>query len=584
MNEISYLINAIFIATALGVVFSRNKEFVEKTTGFINDTYQKASDLLSNAFQKVTRSKKKFSEYVVIKFINNNFYYIILLVIAYFIIKWYFFNLGLTEFWSDEYAHLFSAKSLAETGKASLPSGKLYLRSYLYTYLVSLAFKFGKVSEFYARLPSVICAMVLLIITFFTGLKFSNKKVALIAVTLLAFEPFFYWWGRASRMYILFALFFFIFLVIFYYSFEELLKLVRKNGSYVKLFVLIITAGVFLYLSYTLQQLAILALPALAVYPLFHPEVKVSKRVVSIVLASIVALFLFYINFGTELAHRFIPPDLSGKVGVPITLYYLRHFFLNTFGLLGFALYGVYYAFKKKEKFFIFLSVITIIYFAILSTFFANISDGRFMVHILAPFYLLAGLGVYRLFAYIKENCLLLKEGIVKIVVLISIFIALFIGKSNLENIHVFGIEGPPNFRLACDYLKDTKELKYNPKKDVVVSTVPMATMHYLDKTDYWLRQSIDDRFLLKKNGIVSEVYSGVPIIRNNKKMRALLKSDKQVWIILDEKRFRSMLNSDMKQTIGNNTEIVGYFGGTRLLKNGKYENSGNSTDPLFFR
>ena len=121
---------------------------------------------------------------------------------------------------SDETLHIYTAKSLLQDGTPTLPSGLQYPRALLYSWSVALSFKLFGISEFSARLPSVICGIASIILVFFVGRSLFNAYVGLIAAFLIAFLPFEIVFSRMSRMYAMYQFFYLLSLFGFYKAFE----------------------------------------------------------------------------------------------------------------------------------------------------------------------------------------------------------------------------------------------------------------------------------------------------------------------------------------------------------------------------
>jgi 4-amino-4-deoxy-L-arabinose transferase-like glycosyltransferase len=121
---------------------------------------------------------------------------------------------------SDETLHIYTAKSLLQDGTPTLPSGLQYPRALLYSWSVALSFKLFGISEFSARLPSVICGIGSIILIFLVGRSLFNAYVGLIAAFLIAFLPFEIVFSRMSRMYAMYQFFYLLSLFGFYKAFE----------------------------------------------------------------------------------------------------------------------------------------------------------------------------------------------------------------------------------------------------------------------------------------------------------------------------------------------------------------------------
>src|SRR3989338_4574098 len=76
-------------------------------------------------------------------------------------------RLGAGSFWIDELFYVNGAISILEQGAPVLEGGRVYTRALPYTYVVAVAFKLFGVSEFAARIPSVMFGMLTIIGIFF---------------------------------------------------------------------------------------------------------------------------------------------------------------------------------------------------------------------------------------------------------------------------------------------------------------------------------------------------------------------------------------------------------------------------------
>ena len=110
-------------------------------------------------------------------------------------------GIGKDSFFIDELYHVYAAKSLNENHTLSLPSGKLYARASIYTYLVSLSFKIFGISEFSARLPSVVCGLLYLSFYYYIITKLFNSKIAILSTFMLMFSYMQIHFTKDCRMY-----------------------------------------------------------------------------------------------------------------------------------------------------------------------------------------------------------------------------------------------------------------------------------------------------------------------------------------------------------------------------------------------
>ncbi|NQT24465.1 glycosyltransferase family 39 protein [candidate division KSB1 bacterium] len=112
-------------------------------------------------------------------------------------------NLDRASFWVDEVNTVFTAKSLNETGVDTLPSGAIYGRARIYTAIVAASFKLFGVSEFSARMPSVLFGVLSILLAYGLVRIWFDPKTALFTAFFMAFSHFEVGWSRTARMYTL---------------------------------------------------------------------------------------------------------------------------------------------------------------------------------------------------------------------------------------------------------------------------------------------------------------------------------------------------------------------------------------------
>ena len=110
-------------------------------------------------------------------------------------------NLGASEFWFDEYFHVFAAQALSRTGQPTLPSGEVYGRGLEITRLVAVAQRHVADPELAARLPSAIFGIANVLIFTAIAWKVGGPWVALWAALLLGTYPGAVLEARNTRFY-----------------------------------------------------------------------------------------------------------------------------------------------------------------------------------------------------------------------------------------------------------------------------------------------------------------------------------------------------------------------------------------------
>ena len=114
-----------------------------------------------------------------------------------------FANLGAPSLWHDELVHAFVGKSIAETGRAELPSGVPYYSGTAINVILAGVIKFWGMSEAALRTPSVLIAGVNVVLTFFVLRPLLGPATAVIAAFAMALCPWTVAWSREARFYTL---------------------------------------------------------------------------------------------------------------------------------------------------------------------------------------------------------------------------------------------------------------------------------------------------------------------------------------------------------------------------------------------
>jgi uncharacterized membrane protein len=111
------------------------------------------------------------------------------------------FNLNYEPYWQDELTSYFAAKGILAHGIPVLPSGFLYAKGELYSYVLALFIAIFGEQYGILRIPSVIEYLVSLPLFYYVCYYFCNRRVALLATAMLAFSPYTLLWGHEVRMY-----------------------------------------------------------------------------------------------------------------------------------------------------------------------------------------------------------------------------------------------------------------------------------------------------------------------------------------------------------------------------------------------
>lgn len=112
-------------------------------------------------------------------------------------------NLAAPSLWHDELVHVFVAQSIAETGRAVLPSGEPYYNGTVFNALLAGVIKVWGTGEAAVRAPSVVFGAVNVVLTFLVLRPLLGRNTAVVAAVGLAVSPWAVAWSREARFYAL---------------------------------------------------------------------------------------------------------------------------------------------------------------------------------------------------------------------------------------------------------------------------------------------------------------------------------------------------------------------------------------------
>jgi 4-amino-4-deoxy-L-arabinose transferase-like glycosyltransferase len=111
------------------------------------------------------------------------------------------YNLAYEPYWQDELSSFYAAQGVLTHGLPFFPSGFLYEKAELYSYLLAVwTLLFGDQGGI-PRLISAIEYIVSIPLLYVVGCTFFERRIALLAAAMLALSPVALEWGRQVRMY-----------------------------------------------------------------------------------------------------------------------------------------------------------------------------------------------------------------------------------------------------------------------------------------------------------------------------------------------------------------------------------------------
>ncbi|MEM4266991.1 MAG: glycosyltransferase family 39 protein, partial [Candidatus Nanoarchaeia archaeon] len=127
------------------------------------------------------------------------------------------YSLGFQSLWIDESFSINASLAVLRHFYPLLESGFFYSGYLLHTYLLSGMFFLFGVSEFTARLPSVVFGSLFIVLVYLFVRYLFNARVAIFSSILVAFSTLEIAWSRQARSYVMLQFVFFLSLFLFLY-------------------------------------------------------------------------------------------------------------------------------------------------------------------------------------------------------------------------------------------------------------------------------------------------------------------------------------------------------------------------------
>ncbi len=124
-------------------------------------------------------------------------------------------------YWQDSLTSYYAAKGILAHGLPFLPSGFLYPKAELYSYVLALSIAIFGEQNGALRIPSVIEYLVSLPVFYGIACYFFQRRVALLATAMLALSPYAIRWAGEARMYEQAQLMTIIVMYLFYRALQE---------------------------------------------------------------------------------------------------------------------------------------------------------------------------------------------------------------------------------------------------------------------------------------------------------------------------------------------------------------------------
>ncbi|MCK5630477.1 MAG: glycosyltransferase family 39 protein [Nanoarchaeota archaeon] len=398
---------------------------------------------------------------------NKALILIIGITIAGFILR--LWQLGEQSFWMDEGYSVLAAMQTLVHGYPLLDSGFVYSRGIIHNYVMAGSIWLFGLSEFSARLPSVIAGTAFIPVIYFIVKKMFSYRAGLLTAAFVAFSSYEIAWSRQARMYIFLQLFFFL-SVYFYWKFYNNPNV--RDGFWCLLFIA---------LSISIHQFGALALPVFALHFLIinihkpREFLRMLKGIVrGIVKNKIYVLLTLAVCGWIVLQIKGMPGIMNTRVNY-IGQYW--NFLTGGFGrFIWLAVIGFIVTKKKKEGLLLVMCYSAL--FLILS-YFLKLLHYRYLFFVLPVLFILTSESLVYPLRWFRDKRI--KTAILGVFLIIILIVQHNFVLFPKEFYYLEPETPQPDFKSAYGYVAQ------NLNDSLLVASHPAMARIYYRKADYWL-------------------------------------------------------------------------------------------------
>ena len=477
------------------------------------------------------------------------------------------YDLSYEPYWQDELSSYYAAHGILAHGLPFFPSGFLYEKAELYSYVLALwTILLGNSN---GRFISTVEYIVSIPLLYFVGCYFFRRRVALLATAMLALSPSVLLWARQERMYEQAQLLTLLVMYLFYRAVQEQ----RRS----RILYLALSALILDYLSH--EEIFII-LPALVICilvvsrgtPCLLPTVLYQKQwwcALAIGITCIATqLLLTHVThppvLGTDSSQR--PFVQFSTENVPFYLDLL--FFPSVNGTMPWiglnsvlAIIGCIWARYDNNRRAQYCALFLSISFFTLALIFTMQAD-RYFYPLLPAYYLMGAYALVKMVDVVhllvsvtvtpqkmvirlvrrtylsRPMCWLLQCNFILVCACVLLAPMLPISNYNLFISRVAGLSYHrhyPDYDTVGQYMQ-----RHWQKGDVVISVAPdFSIFYYAGHVDYFF--SINRAlFLFERDSHIIDTSIGVKALLNQDDFRTVLAAHARVWIISDNAEYQA--------------------------------------------
>ncbi len=483
------------------------------------------------------------------------------------------YDLGYEPYWQDELSSYYAALNIMAHGYPAFPSGVVYPKGELYSYILALAMSiFGTTGKSMPRTISVMWYLLSLPLFYVIASKLFNRRVAWLATAMLAFSPYAMIWARQTRMYEQAQ---FMVIIVLFLFFRALQRRERSRPIYLAILSLIV--------AYFSHEETFIILPAIIICMLIGsaegpygiPAVLRKKHwwIAALIVTIVVGTQLSLVrlthppSLGTDQSMRpqiqlttenvpyyfsllFIPKPIKDSPVPSVTAQPLL--IVNTI----LALLGCVFAFCRKDTHACYCALFLLISSCTLIFIFTMQAD-RYYYPLLPVYYLMGAYAFWRvletLWNFARPLLIPPRGGYeapqverslspsvhiavkgTTVLLCIAVLLVPMLPVSNF-NLLASRIVGVPYHRHYADYDDAANYINRHMRQgDIVITIAPAVTiLYYIGHVEYFF--SIDRAlFLVEQNGQLVETTSGGRPLLNEEDFETVLAMYNRIWLVTD--------------------------------------------------
>jgi 4-amino-4-deoxy-L-arabinose transferase-like glycosyltransferase len=482
-------------------------------------------------------------------------------------------GLGSVNFGPDEMFHVYAAKELMEGRPPTLPSGVSYDRALPYTRVLAAVGGLVGLTEWTARLPSVIFGLLTVIAVYVMGRAWYSNAAGLTAAFLVAVMPNAIALSREVRMYAAFQLLYLLAIFLFMRGLEPQPQAEhRQTGGYLGRLTAalninpfwLIACGVLILAAYEVHRLIVPAMTGPLAYVLCMgvlsivcngiPRAKYGLLLGAIALSAAAIVILW-----PELLREFVRVANYAPTWAAEDITNWRFYFQNLRAdypvIFGTLVLAAYYAFVQKPRVTLFLVCCLGVPLLLHSLVLASKSD-RYVSYLLPVMFLIWAPGITALVVFLHSKMVSalarhLRQGHASllggVLTTVSVLVALFMTpwfygstKAYLLGLPFSTITAHPNWKAALEHVRT-----HARAGEVVIAPFGLLARYYGPPIPvYHLNENmisdILNHNLKDERGRLLEYTSGAPVISDVGTLRTTLAGHQGAWLVTERSRFHT--------------------------------------------